>query len=739
MGNELFKNQQSLKDKCVSIIIPLYNEEKTILKLLKMLINIMPTVNKEVIIVDDGSTDNSFNNVKDFILDLADKVELDEKAVKSAELKAKNVIFNLFTKKNEGKGSAVKFGINKSCGDAVIIQDADLEYDVNDIESCVMPILKKEEYVVYGSRETGDRERFSHLRFYLGGLAVTAFMNLIYGSELTDEPTCYKAFNGEVLRSIKLKGNKFEWEPEVTAIVLKLGIKIKEVPINYYPRSLSEGKKIRWYDGAMAFLIAFIRLFCCERKHYKNIIKNSNDSQLQNILKKHFITMLMLVGIFNLAFAVRLFFTYKSFTNLNLLFRPDSLGYLRPAIALAKNGVYSTELGSAVAETSRAIGFPFFMSIFFKFFNETTAVITASLVLVFLSSLSVFFVYATARLFNCSRNWSLFAASLVALNATAIASSPLMLSDTLHVFFATVLVYFFTRYYFAKNPLYAVISMFFCGIATLIRPVNLVWCLPAVFLILINNHHMLKVRILTAISSLLIFFAVITPWMARNYYAGSGFVIDDNYGNMLYHNGATLLAKAEGGDSGKIRAQLIRKTQNHFAKNPKKFANNKRARYQYKTEELKKLVLKYPIVYAKLHFRPWILIPDLPGLLELREKTITNRGTFDVLNKSGFFTAVKHYLNGNYKLLLWLLPFILITLISYFGCFVTLLKFILTKKIYLLFYSLAFIEYYLLLPGPVTMPRYILPALPVICVFAALGWNDCLIFLKKSLRKNSKI
>ena len=736
MGKKAQSKQHRLSEKCVSIIIPLYNEEKTIVFLLRKLLMIMPKVNKEIIIINDGSTDKSFDIVKDYLLTLPENYNVNGNCT-VAEIRENKTIFKLFSKENGGKGSAVKYGISKSSGEAVIIQDADLEYDVNDIEKCVMPILKNEEFVVYGSRETGDRERFSHLRFYLGGLAVTAFMNLLYGSELTDEPTCYKAFNGELIRNIKFKGNKFDWEPEVTAIIFKLGFKIKEVPINYYPRSLSDGKKIRWYDGLMAFWVTLIQLFCSERKHYRRLQKNCQNIELKKTASVFFSKMLCLLMIFNVSVGIRLFFFYKSLGNINLLFRPDSLGYLQPAMSLAKKLTYNTTIDSGVAETSRAIGFPFFMSFFFKFFNDNLAIIIASMVLILLSSLSVYLVYATARLFKCSRNWSLFAAALFGLNATSIASAPMMLSDTLHVFFATLLIYFFTRYYFAKNPLYAIISMFVCGIATLVRPVNLVWFIPAIFLILINNHHRFKIRILTAVTSVAVFFMVITPWMVRNYNNGSGFVIDDNYGNMLYHNGAALLAAAEGGDSGKIRADLIAKTKKYFLENPQKFKDNKKARYKYKTNELKNIVLKYPGTYAKLHFRPWILIPDVAGLLELQEKTTSGRGTFDVLNKSGFFAAVKHYLNGKYSLLLWIIPFLLITVITYLGCFLTLIKWIFKRKFFMIFYSLAFIEYYLILPGPVTMPRYILPALSVICVFAAIGYHDLFKFIKTKILKKS--
>lgn len=213
----------------LSIIIPVYNEESTIEKLLNKVRSVkIFDVEKEIIVVNDGSTDKTADILK-----------------KQKDLKI------IHHKKNQGKGAAFKTGVKHSTGDIIIVQDADLEYDLEDIKLCVEPILKNQAKIVYGSRELNKKNRaHSGFLFFLGGRLVTIITNLLYGSHLTDEPTCYKCFDAKLLKSIKINGNGFEWEPEITAKILKKGIEIREVPISYFPRK--QGKKIKYKDGLKA-------------------------------------------------------------------------------------------------------------------------------------------------------------------------------------------------------------------------------------------------------------------------------------------------------------------------------------------------------------------------------------------------------------------------------------------------------------------------------------------------------
>jgi len=215
--------------KRLSIIIPVYNEEKTIGKLLKKVKSVrIPNVEKEIIVVDGESTDRT-----------------------PEILRKQNGIKVVLNENDRGKGSAVRKGLEFSSGSVVIIQDADLEYEPEDIVPCVRPIFRKRAKVVYGSRRLHKPNRkHSSFMFFLGGVVITKFTNLLYGSHLTDEPTCYKAFDSELLKSLSFKSDGFEWEPEVTAKILRRGINIWEVPIRYNPRL--EGKKIRCMDGLKA-------------------------------------------------------------------------------------------------------------------------------------------------------------------------------------------------------------------------------------------------------------------------------------------------------------------------------------------------------------------------------------------------------------------------------------------------------------------------------------------------------
>lgn len=217
-------------NKKLSIIIPVLNEEATLEKVLEQ-VNLAPVFDyeKEIIIVDDGSTDRTaeiLGNVKDK--------------------------FNLIVLKHEkiqGKGRALRTGFEKITGQAVLIQDADLEYNPNDYQN-LLKVFEETGSVVYGSRNINpDKRGYSH--YVLGAWLLTKVNNLLFNSKLTDTYTCYKLFPSNLIKSISLKSNGFEIEAEMTAKILKRGEDIKEVPINYNPRKFKEGKKIRFKDGLL--------------------------------------------------------------------------------------------------------------------------------------------------------------------------------------------------------------------------------------------------------------------------------------------------------------------------------------------------------------------------------------------------------------------------------------------------------------------------------------------------------
>lgn len=219
----------------LSVLIPAYNEVKSIDTLLEK-IQAVP-LTKEIIIVDDGSTDGTRDRLTTY------------QSVANIRV--------VYHEHNQGKGAAIRTAIQHMTGDIAIVQDADLEYEPQDYLALVQPIAEGREKVVYGSRFLNRENRHSYMSFYIGGQVVTLLTNILYNQRLTDEPTCYKVFDSHLLRSIPLDCTRFEFCPEVTAKVAKRGIQIKELPINYYPRSIAEGKKISWFDGLEAIWVLF--------------------------------------------------------------------------------------------------------------------------------------------------------------------------------------------------------------------------------------------------------------------------------------------------------------------------------------------------------------------------------------------------------------------------------------------------------------------------------------------------
>jgi glycosyltransferase involved in cell wall biosynthesis len=211
----------------LSVIIPVYNELRSITTILNM-VKQAPMA-KEIIVVDDGSTDGT----RETLLGLADDPEL-------------RIVCH---DRNRGKGAAIRTGIQHATGEYIIIQDSDLEYDPGDYPALLEPLKTGRTNVVYGVRP--DRPERG-LYFFLGAKFLTWLANFLYGCNIQDEATGYKVFRASLLKSMRLTGNRFEFCPEVTAKICRMGERIYEVPISYDPRPKAAGKKIRWRDGMSA-------------------------------------------------------------------------------------------------------------------------------------------------------------------------------------------------------------------------------------------------------------------------------------------------------------------------------------------------------------------------------------------------------------------------------------------------------------------------------------------------------
>lgn len=219
----------------LSIIIPVYNEKDTIEIILRKVVGVqLENLEKEVLVVDDGSCDGT----KEILRGI-------QKNWTSAPLQV------FFHPQNQGKGAAVSTALSQVAGDIVIIQDADLEYHPEDYPLLIMPILKYGADAVFGTRFVGIHRAFMFWH-YLANKGLTLATNLLFDSMISDMEVGYKAFRTEVIKSIKIKARGFDFEPEVTAKILKKKAKLYEVPITYSGRDYSEGKKITWKDGFIA-------------------------------------------------------------------------------------------------------------------------------------------------------------------------------------------------------------------------------------------------------------------------------------------------------------------------------------------------------------------------------------------------------------------------------------------------------------------------------------------------------
>ena len=223
----------------LSIIIPVYNEAQTLKEILKRIEEVdLGKIQKEIILIDDTSTDNSKEIIK----------------------KLKGNYIKIFHKKNTGKGGALKSGIRVATGNLIVFQDADLEYDPKDYLKLLQPILDSKASITFGSRFVNEKlilfgsNKSLHPSHWLGNKFLTSTFNLLYNTKLTDAEPCYKMFKSDVLKEIDVESDGFEYDIELMCKLVKKGHKILQLPISYTPRSFEEGKKINWRDGIVALL-----------------------------------------------------------------------------------------------------------------------------------------------------------------------------------------------------------------------------------------------------------------------------------------------------------------------------------------------------------------------------------------------------------------------------------------------------------------------------------------------------
>jgi glycosyltransferase involved in cell wall biosynthesis len=227
----------------LSVVIPVYNERPTLREILDRVQAV--SIPKEIVIVDDGSTDGTRELLRTLEIELAD-------ARQAGTVDEKNEIRVLYQAKNQGKGAALRRGFAEATGDIIVIQDADLEYDPREYPKLIAPILEGKADAVYGSRFLGFPRRVLFFWHHVGTWFLTLCSNVATNLDLTDMETGYKAFRADMVKRIPIRSNRFGVEPELTAKLARLRARIYEVPISYAGRTYEEGKKIRWTDGLAA-------------------------------------------------------------------------------------------------------------------------------------------------------------------------------------------------------------------------------------------------------------------------------------------------------------------------------------------------------------------------------------------------------------------------------------------------------------------------------------------------------
>lgn len=381
------------------------------------------------------------------------------------------------------------------------------------------------------------------------------------------------------------------------------------------------------------------------------------------------------------------------------------------------DGAFLDHVGG-IPTAVRAPGFPVFAALILRLFGSP-AVLAFSLVLV--STVTVYLVYCIGRNWRDEKT-GLLAAALMALNLTAIANAPMLLSDTLFGLFAAFQLNLLVLAWKRKN------LKFFCGavacgaVGALIRPINSLWLFPALVVLVFLPGIAWRKKGMAALISIVLWGGILLPWMARNAAIGSGFCIDANTGSMYHQNGAMILAEVNGSEYEEEKQKILRDLEAEFADTAR--YSDIRSQSEYRQRQYRELVLRHWFVALRQQLQWRILLPDAPTFFENLGLTRSDRGTLNVLQRDGLWAAVQFYFDGRLWLPLLLLPFLGVTLFCYAGSGLTILfqlcRFREHTVELLLFLSCC--EYYLFLPGAITAPRYQIPALPVLTVLAAIAW-----------------
>ncbi|MBQ4335838.1 MAG: glycosyltransferase family 39 protein [Lentisphaeria bacterium] len=382
--------------------------------------------------------------------------------------------------------------------------------------------------------------------------------------------------------------------------------------------------------------------------------------------------------------------------------RPDTWGYLAPAQALASGNGFGGFL-------ERAPGFPVLLA------GVYHAPKLAAIVFGLIGVLTALPVYLAAKKYagNAAALWAAF---LFLFNPTAVANRPLWLSDTWFGLFAAWQCYFLLEYLAEKRWKDWYITIAIAGLGTLIRPINLAWIAPVLFIGFTLRGVPMRTKLLRGALGAALFFALLFPWQARNAALGAGYCIDTNTGAMYHQNGAMILAAVNHSSFEAEKAKILQSLDREFA--DKTRYPDAASRTEYRMKKFKELIYAHPFIWIRQHFRIHVLLPDAPALCENMGFTSSGKGTLDVMQKQGIFAAIRHYFGGRWHIPVLLLPLLLPAGILLAGVLLEIIRLCrdIRQNYPLLLALLACAEYYFFLPGPITVPRYQIPALPILCI-----------------------
>jgi len=438
---------------------------------------------------------------------------------------------------------------------------------------------------------------------------------------------------------------------------------------------------------------------------------------MQNFITRHrWLLILLLAGII-----LHLLLILPGLTSNNpegFFSRPDSAGYLGPGRALAVNHAYLNEIDGA-PHFVRVPGLPAFLAVIFTVFGVYNTA-AAVLFLGFVGVATAIPVYLAGREWR-DQNTGILAAALFLLYPTALANRPLLLTDTLFTFFVALQFYYFVRLCKRRDWTDFAAAAGAAAFGALIRPINFVWILPALVMLGAVPGIPWKKKLAGGAAGLLVFAAVLYPWMARNAALGAGWTLDTNTGAMVHQNGAMLLAAVNGTEYEAEKQRIIAEVNAELA-DPVRYPDEK-SREAYRVGRYQEMIKAHPTLWLRQQFQLKTLLPDFPSLCENLGLTKSDRGTLNVLRQKGLWAAVNHYFDGKLYILPVLGVLMIFPALLALGCatgfFLAAKNFKRDYMVFLLF--LGFAEYYFFLPGAITVPRYQIPALPFCCALAAAG------------------